>query len=186
MSGNRIVIGILVLGAVLLGGINCSSWQNDLDTLYQPPLKMKEKEPVKAPASPARFQEMTEETPSTAESVISLTKKHAALNEEATSLRDRNRVLDDENQKLKLRLQALEADLQQTQAELTQANSLLMDILGELDAWKRDVLGFRSEMRHAAKAELEALLKILKILGAEVQDLQTTSAVAVTEPAGTK
>jgi hypothetical protein len=38
----------------------------------------------------------------------------------------------------------------------------------ELNNWKADVIGFRQEMRSAEKAQLEALLKILQILGGEV------------------
>jgi hypothetical protein len=35
--------------------------------------------------------------------------------------------------------------------------------------WKSDMLGFRSEMREAAKAQLEALLKVLEILGGKAE-----------------
>ena len=38
----------------------------------------------------------------------------------------------------------------------------------ELNNWKNDVLGFRGEMQDAQKAQLEALLKILKLMGGEV------------------
>jgi hypothetical protein len=38
----------------------------------------------------------------------------------------------------------------------------------ELNNWKTSILGFRDEMRQADIAQLETLLKILKILGGEV------------------
>ena len=40
----------------------------------------------------------------------------------------------------------------------------------ELNQWKADVLGFRDEMRKAEAAQLQALGKILRILGAEPAD----------------
>ena len=39
----------------------------------------------------------------------------------------------------------------------------------ELNNWKIDILGFRDEIRDAETAQLEALLKILKVLGGEVK-----------------
>jgi len=62
---------------------------------------------------------------------------------------------------------ALEAKLKQTQKELGEANELLIEMLTELNTWKSNILGFRGEMRDAAKAQLEALLKVLEILGGE-------------------
>ena len=58
--------------------------------------------------------------------------------------------------------------MQQTQKELTEANDLLIKMRIELNTWKMDVLSFRDEMRQAEEAELEALLKILRLLGGQV------------------
>ncbi len=38
----------------------------------------------------------------------------------------------------------------------------------ELVKWKSDVLGFRDEMRKAQSVQLQALTRIMKILGAEM------------------
>ena len=38
-----------------------------------------------------------------------------------------------------------------------------------MNNWKTDILGFRDEIRDAETAQLEALLKILKVLGGEVK-----------------
>jgi hypothetical protein len=38
----------------------------------------------------------------------------------------------------------------------------------ELNNWKTNILGFRDEMRDADKTQLQALLRILKALGGEV------------------
>ena len=42
-------------------------------------------------------------------------------------------------------------------------------MLSELNTWKTNILGFRTEMREAAKAQLEALLKVLEVLGGEAE-----------------
>jgi hypothetical protein len=45
----------------------------------------------------------------------------------------------------------------------------LIEMLSELNNWKNNILGFRGEMREAAKAQLEALLKVLEVLGGEME-----------------
>lgn len=100
-------------------------------------------------------------------STIELTERYSQLVETAGTLRLQNQQLTAENARLKTQLQQVENDLAQAQAELNQANTLLMEMLGELNNWKKDVLGFRDEMRKAAKAQMEALLKILEALGAQ-------------------
>jgi chromosome segregation ATPase len=74
-----------------------------------------------------------------------------------------------QNDSLQQQVTSLEARLAQTQKELGEANDLLIEMLTELNTWKNNILGFRGEMRDAAKAQLEALLKVLEILGGEVE-----------------
>jgi hypothetical protein len=102
------------------------------------------------------------------ESAIELTEKYAKISEEALALRERNKNLVDENNNLKEQSSRLEADLKKTQKELAEANDLLIEMQVELNNWKMDVLGFRNEIRQAETAQLEALLKILRVLGGEV------------------
>ncbi|HUW17789.1 MAG TPA: hypothetical protein VMW16_00635 [Sedimentisphaerales bacterium] len=120
-------------------------------------------------SSAKRFKESASEGPTAVESAIELSKKYAQLSEEATGLRLKNQDLVAENRRLKDEAGVLETRLQQTQKELTEANELLREMLIELNNWKTDVIGFREEMRSAEKAQLEALLKILKVLGGEVK-----------------
>jgi hypothetical protein len=100
-------------------------------------------------------------------SVMDLTERVTQLAEKAATLQQQNQQLTEENSRLAKQAAGLEAQLKQTQAELTEANNLLIEMLGELNNWKSDILGFRNEMRGAAKAQLEAMLKILEVLGAE-------------------
>ena len=102
------------------------------------------------------------------ESAIALSDKYAKLSEEAAGLRLQKQTLDTENQRLKNDLQSCRVQSEQAQKELTQTNDLLLQTRVELNNWKNDVLGFRGEMQDAQKAQLEALLKILKLMGGEV------------------
>jgi chromosome segregation ATPase len=115
-----------------------------------------------------RFQEPASQGQTAVESAMQLSEKYAELCEEAVALREKNQNLIDENSQLKERISVLEADLKKTQKELTEANDLLIEMRIELNNWKMDVIGFRDEIRQAESAQLEALLKILKILGGEV------------------
>ena len=116
-----------------------------------------------------RFQESPLHGRTAVESALELSEKYARLSDQAAKLREENQNLTAENKQLKQQLVSLEAKLKQTQRELNEANELLIEMLTELNNWKTNILGFRNEMREAAKAQLEALLKVLEILGGEAQ-----------------
>ena len=116
-----------------------------------------------------RFQESAPQQSTVVASAMELSKEHAKLSEEAAVLRQENKDLNARNQQLKGQVVTLEAQLQQTQRELNEANDLLITMRIELNNWKTDILGFRDEIRDAETAQLEALLKILKVLGGEVK-----------------
>jgi hypothetical protein len=118
-------------------------------------------------SSATRFQDTPLKGRTAVESAIELSEKYARLSDQTVSLREENQRLTSENENLRQQVTALEGRLQQTQKELGEANELLIEMLTELNNWKTNILGFRSEMREAAKAELEALLKVLEILGGE-------------------
>jgi len=136
-----------------------------------------------------RFQESASQQPTVVASAMELSKKHAILSEEAAVLRQENRDLTARNLQLKDQVVTLEAQLQQTQRELSEANDLLITMRIELNNWKTDILGFRDEIRDAETAQLEALLKILKVLGGEVktksaqgEDTSSTTVASVSKP----
>ena len=101
------------------------------------------------------------------ESAIELSEKYARLSDQAATLREQNQSLAADNARLRQQVADLESQLTRTQKELREANDLLIEMLTELNNWKSNILGFRNEMREAAKAQLEALLKVLEILGGE-------------------
>ena len=99
---------------------------------------------------------------------MELSQRYAKLSEETAVLRQQNRDLTETNQLLEEQVVALDAQLQQAQKELSEANDVVIAMQIELNSWKTDILGFRDEIRDAETAQLEALLKILKVLGGEV------------------
>ena len=82
--------------------------------------------------------------------------------------RQKNVKLAEENQKLAGQITKSQADLARAQSELAEANKLLVDVRQEVTKWKTDVLGFRDEIRKANQAQIEALAKVLTLVGAEV------------------
>jgi uncharacterized coiled-coil DUF342 family protein len=115
-----------------------------------------------------RFQDTSKES-TVVESAMELSEKYAKLLEEAAKLRTENQKFAEENKYLKEQLASCQSQLEHTQKELAEATDMLTEMRVELNNWKNDILGFRSEMREAEKAQLEALLKILNILGGEVK-----------------
>jgi len=115
-----------------------------------------------------RFQASESANPTPVDSAIKLAQEHAVLSEKLAQVQSKNHELLADNEKLKERLTAIEPELTQTKKELDEANKLLIDMRIELNNWKTDVLGFRDEIRQADKAQLETLLKILEVLGGEI------------------
>jgi len=115
-----------------------------------------------------RFQEPAQEAPTVVESAMKLSGEYARLTREAAILRQQNEDFIAKNRQLNEQVVSLDGQLQQTQKELAEANSLLIEMRVELNNWKADILGFRDEMRNAETAQLETLLRILKVLGGQV------------------
>ncbi len=120
-------------------------------------------------ATAQRFQETPSEGRTAVESAIELSEKYAKLSDQNATLRQENQRLGADNESLRQQVASLETRLKQTQKELGEANDLLIEMLTELNNWKSNILGFRGEMRQAAQAQLEALLKVLEILGGQAE-----------------
>ena len=109
-----------------------------------------------------------ENKPATAvESALILSDKYSKATEQLGSEQTKNIQLTGENEKLKAEAATLQVQLAQTQKELGEANQLLMELQKDLNNWKADVIGFRDEMRKSQQSQLEALTRIMLILGAE-------------------
>ncbi len=143
---------------------NCVSVQEPPRTAVRPGFNEKQQNPSVA----NRFQESGAQKPTVIESAMELSQRYAILSEETAVLRQQNRDLTESNQLLEEQVVALDTQLQQTQKELSEANDVVIAMQIELNSWKNDILGFRDEIRDAETAQLEALLKILTVLGGEV------------------
>ena len=173
MQSNKKTIFLLISLMPVLLLLNCVTVQeppelavisDSMDRLSSPKSDKQQSDSVAK-----RFQESAPQQSTVVASAMELSKEHAKLSEEAAVLRQENKDLTARNQQLKGQIVTLEAQLQQTQRELNEANDLLITMRIELNNWKTDILGFRDEMRDAETAQLEALLKILKVLGGEVK-----------------
>ena len=153
---------LLLLSILMLAG--CPSLSKPAYVVPKPDFNQQQ-----GNAIPKRFQDAAPKDKTAVDSAIELSHKYAKLSEEITELRRKNQDLITENRQLKERLAILEPELEQAKKELNEANDLLIDMTTELNNWKTDILGFRDEIRDADKAQLEALLKILKVLGGEVK-----------------
>lgn len=138
-------------------------------TAQQTPSASSKATAVETEGAAKRFRDSPLEGRTAVESAIELSEKYAKLSDQTVSLKQENQRLTSENENLRQQLTTLDAKLKQTQKELTEANDLLIEMLNELNHWKSNILGFRGEMRDAAKAQLEALLKVLEILGGEAE-----------------
>ncbi len=152
---------LLFVAMVALAIAGCTAPQSTANTIA--------KAPDSDAATAKRFQDTPREGRTAVESAIELSEKYAKLSDQSVALRQENQRLTGENESLRQQLVDLDTKLKQTQKELTEANNLLIEMLTELNHWKSNILGFRGEMRDAAKAQLEALLKVLEILGGEAE-----------------
>ena len=153
---------ILLVLIFLLPG--CSSSQKPADLAVEPVTVERQQNDSIA----KRFQEPVSEGPTVVESAMKLSGEYARLTREAAVLRRQNEDFIAQNRQLNEQVVSLDAQLQQAQKELAEANSLLIEMRVELNNWKTDILGFRNEMRNAETAQLETLLRILKVLGGQV------------------
>ncbi len=120
-----------------------------------------------------RFEEQQKKQSSVVESAMKLSERYAKLSNEMSELKDKNAKLLSENKRLKKQYEKTKMELERTNKELKEANDLLIEMRMELNNWKADVLGFRDEMREANSAQMEALFKILKLLGGEFERTET-------------
>jgi len=111
--------------------------------------------------------ERESETSTAVESALMWSQKCSELSETVVRLQEEKHDAEEENRKLMTKVATLQAELERTQTELADANEMLMQMREELGKWKTDVLGFRDEMRRAEMSQINALRKIMELLGGE-------------------
>jgi chromosome segregation ATPase len=164
MQTRKKVISLMILLVPTFLFSGCSSTKRPSDFAIEP----FSVERQQSDSIAKRFQEPASEGTTVVESAMKLSEEYTRLTKEAAVLRQRNEEFIAQNRQLNEQVVSLEDQLQQAQKELAQANSLLIEMRLELNNWKADILGFRNEMREAETAQLETLLRILKVLGGQV------------------
>lgn len=157
MTATKRLAALLLAVTLMIGG--CTS----------PPSRSDTAGAESGEAAAQRFQDTPLEGRTAVESAIELSEKYARLSDQNAALRQENQRIGADNENLRQQVASLETRLKQTQKELGEANDLLIEMLTELNNWKSSILGFRGEMRQAAQAQLEALLKVLEILGGQAE-----------------
>jgi hypothetical protein len=124
------------------------------------------------PALKKRFADGT--TAGATDSALAWSQKYEEVLKQQQQQAEKNQALLTENSDLKQTIDKLQGEVAKTKKDLDEANVFLQDMHRELIQWKADVLGYRDEMRQAQTAQMEALIRILKVLGAETADLPKT------------
>ena len=109
----------------------------------------------------------TTENTSAVQSALVWSRKCSELSQTVVQIQQEKHELEKNNHKLMGQVAKLQNQLAQTQTELGDANAMLVQMREEMDNWKSNVLGFRQEMRHAQAAQIDALKKVLELLGGE-------------------
>lgn len=172
MKNKQKIILSLILSLLISLPVGCTLTKKPGELSIQP-VSARQPEPnVKQVSSDAvgnRFQQPASQGQTPVESAIELSRKYATLSEEAAFMQQQNKDLITKNRLFKDQNTALKAQLQQTQKELTEANELMIEMRIELNNWQNNILGFRDEIRDAETAQLQALLRILNILGGDIK-----------------
>jgi len=172
MQTNKRLFPCLILSVITFLLAGCPALQEAFQQPFQQPAEV-----VLKPESTKhdnismskRFQDTAPKSQTAVDSAIELAKRHTILSEENSVLKQKYHELTAKNRQLKDQIAVLEPELKQTEKELTEANNLLIEMRIELNNWKTDILGFRNEIRDADKTQLQALLRILEVLGGEVK-----------------
>ena len=164
MQANIKNLSLLIVSAltVLLAG--CPFVQEPVEVILKPDSTMQ----YQSISTQKRFQDAAPKGKTAVDSAVELSKKNIELFERMTVMQQENGDLTAENRRLEDQVAVLEPELEQVKKELDEANDLLIDMTTELNNWKMQILGFQEEMRDADTEQLRALLKILEVLGGEI------------------
>ena len=126
-----------------------------------------------------------DESDSAVEAALEWAQRYAEATGKLQQQQESNRALTQSNEQIKQQLAKAQFELWRAEKELDEAVDMLLEMRKELEKWKANVLGFRAEMRQAEKAQLDALGRILKLIGGELAPPpgETATAGPVTQPA---
>ncbi len=162
-------ITLLILTSLLLGSFGCNIVDDPIEFTL-PTLSKPAPRNTGPGATENRFTDHGADKSGAVEGALIWSQKYDELTVKVEKLMERNSSLVEENATTKHKLSQLQIEYEQTKKELDEANTFLQEMHLELTRWKSDVLGFRDEIRKAQATELNALSRILRMLGAEMVD----------------
>lgn len=130
---------------------------------------------------PAAGEDGQPPTATAVENALAWSEKYTKAVEALAREQEQSRRLAEDSRQLADQNVVLKAEVARTQKELQDANDLLIAVRRENEKWKANVLGYRDEMRAAQKTELEALVKVLRLLGGDVSDTAAALPAAPSE-----
>ncbi len=167
----KVIFAVTIVAGILFGGCQVIDEPISLDNLPTAKVNMINQPILVADqtdeAIGKRFADPETGSTTAVQSAVAWSQRYDDLTKKNEATMAKNNEMFLENNDLKQQIAKLKADLDTANTELAEANDFMQDMHGELTKWKSDVLGFRNEMRNARTSELEALAKILSILGAE-------------------
>jgi len=173
------VLAALVIISVLLTGCELPNEYTIGRPATEPDQTIPDPSPIVIDQTPEKMQKRFDPTiqggDDSEQDDVEWARRYEELSIGNNGLREANNELTLENTQLKQQVNSLESELEQTHKDLAEANEFLAQMHLELNKWKTDVLGFRQEIRQAQQVQMEALGKILRILGAEPMDASKDS-----------
>ncbi len=174
-------VALSLVAALVLGAAGCQ-WRPMQMTRASDDKPAPAGEPA-APAVPAPAPAVSKapEGPTPVEQALELSQKLKQSFDDLAAARKENKDLVERNAKLTTQTAQATMELNQARKELDEANAMLREMQTELAKWKTDIMGYRDEMRAAQMAQLEALRRVLKLLGAD--DVPVAAVTRPSEPA---
>lgn len=102
------------------------------------------------------------------ESAMQWAEKYAQAAKELIVVNKRLQEMEKEQKVLQTRLAKAQSENEALKREIRDANAMLGAMKQELKEWRQNVLGFRSEMLASQKAQLQAMQRIMQLLGGEM------------------
>ena len=162
MKFTKLLILLAILATATLTGCRTIREKLELDEIVAPDAPQSQ-----VTQQEQRFSESDRSKVEEVANVRSMAQKNDQLKASVIELTNEKDELVDENERLIKRYEIMKDTLVQTENELQAANEMLMEMTTELNTWKGNVLGFREEINVAHKEQIKALVKILKLMGAE-------------------
>ncbi len=173
-------LAVMATGCDLLGGASSPPPPAKQEA---PPVKVTENAPAAKPAASPSAAPAEAEGETAVDKALMWAQRCQAANEQVSHLQQENQALAQKNQTLQEQVNKARQELDQLNRELADANTMMVDVRKELDRWRASVLGFRQEIREAQQTQLEALAKIMKMLGGEMNVQPTTTSAPASRPA---